>query len=303
LGCALNAVRMQSPNLSYQFLSVPMSTKPVALTIAGSDSGGGAGIQADLKSMEANGVFGTSALAAVTAQNTEAVAQSHDLPPSLVAAQIDAVAGDMDVRAAKTGMLSAPDIIETVADRVEAHGLFPFVVDPVMISKSGFKLLQDAAIDTLKDALLPLATLVTPNVHEAQHLTDVTIETTADLTAAGQALLEHGPDAVLVKGGHLADAEEAVDVLVTEDTSQRFASPRIDTTHTHGTGCTYASAIAANLAKGHKLDTAVGRAKRYVTGAIRHALPLGHGHGPTNHFFHLDPEAALSTVDVAEGAV
>ena len=275
-----------------------MSTKPVALTIAGSDSGGGAGIQADLKSMEANGVFGTSALAAVTAQNTEEVAQSHDLPPTLVAAQIDAVAEDMDVRAAKTGMLSAPDIIEMVADRVEAHGLFPFVVDPVMISKSGFKLLQDAAIETLKDALLPLATLVTPNVHEAEHLADVPIETTADLTAAGQALLEHGPDAVLVKGGHLADAEEAVDVLVTEDTSQRFVAPRIDTKHTHGTGCTYASAIAANLAKGHDLEAAVGRAKRYVTGAIRHALPLGHGRGPTNHFFHLDPEAALSTADV-----
>jgi hydroxymethylpyrimidine/phosphomethylpyrimidine kinase len=274
-----------------------MSTKPVALTIAGSDSGGGAGIQADLKSMEANGVFGASALAAVTAQNTEEVVQASPLPSALVAAQIDAVAEDMDVRAAKTGMLSAPEIINTVADRVAAHGLVPFVVDPVMISKSGFKLLQDAAIDTLLDALLPLATLVTPNVHEAEHLTDVTIETTEDLATAGQALLEHGPDAVLVKGGHLADAEEAVDVLVTETTSQRFASPRIDTTHTHGTGCTYASAIAANLAKGHDLDTAVGRAKRYVTGAIRHALPLGHGHGPTNHFFHLDPETALAGAD------
>jgi len=223
--------------------------------------------------------------------------QASPLPSALVAAQIDAVAEDMDVRAAKTGMLSAPEIINTVADRVAAHGLVPFVVDPVMISKSGFKLLQDAAIDTLLDALLPLATLVTPNVHEAEHLTDVTIETTEDLATAGQALLEHGPDAVLVKGGHLADAEEAVDVLVTETTSQRFASPRIDTTHTHGTGCTYASAIAANLAKGHDLDTAVGRAKRYVTGAIRHALPLGHGHGPTNHFFHLDPETALAGAD------
>lgn len=275
-----------------------MSTKPVALTIAGSDSGGGAGIQADLKSMEANGVFGASALAAVTAQNTEEVVQASPLPSALVAAQIDAVAEDMDVRAAKTGMLSAPEIINTVADRVAAHGLVPFVVDPVMISKSGFKLLQDAAIDTLLDALLPLATLVTPNVHEAEHLTDVTIETTEDLATAGQALLEHGPDAVLVKGGHLAaTTEEAVDVLVTETTSQRFASPRIDTTHTHGTGCTYASAIAANLAKGHDLDTAVGRAKRYVTGAIRHALPLGHGHGPTNHFFHLDPETALAGAD------
>ena len=277
-----------------------MPKKSVALTIAGSDSGGGAGIQADLKAMEANGVFGTSALAAVTAQNTEEVAQAHDLPPSLVAAQIDAVAEDMDVQAAKTGMLSAPEIIETVADRVAAHDLFPFVVDPVMISKTGFQLLQDAAIDTLIDELLPLATVVTPNVHEAEHLTGVTIETTEDLEAAGKALLEHGPDAVLVKGGHLSGADEAVDVLVDGDASRRFAVPRIDTTHTHGTGCTYASAIAANLAKGHDLTLAIGRAKRYVTGAIRHALPLGHGRGPTNHFFHLDPEAAFPEANVAQ---
>ena len=276
-----------------------MPDKPVALTIAGSDSGGGAGIQADLKSMEANGVFGTSALAAVTAQNTEEVRQAHDLPPPLVAAQIDAVADDMDVKAAKTGMLSAPGIIETVADRVQVHDLFPFVVDPVMISKSGFKLLQDAAIETLVEELLPLATVVTPNVHEAEHLTGVTIETVDDLGAAGEALLDHGPDAVLVKGGHLSGADAAVDVLVDGDTSRRFAAPRIDTRHTHGTGCTYASAIAANLAKGNELESAIARAKRYVTGAIRHALPLGHGRGPTNHFFHLDPEAALSEADVA----
>ena len=276
-----------------------MSTKPVALTIAGSDSGGGAGIQADLKAMEANGVFGASALAAVTAQNTEEVSRAHDLPPSLVAAQIDAVVGDMDVQAAKTGMLSAPPIIETVADRVATHDLRPFVVDPVMISKTGFKLLQDEAIDTLVNDLLPLATLVTPNVHEAEHLTDVEIDTPDDLRAAGEALLEHGPDAVLVKGGHLSGADDAVDVLVDGETGRRFQAPRIDTEHTHGTGCTYASAIAAHLAKGHDLGAAVDRAKRYVTGAIRHALPLGHGRGPTNHFFHLDPEAALADADTA----
>ncbi len=276
-----------------------MSTKPVALTIAGSDSGGGAGIQADLKAMEANGVFGASALAAVTAQNTEEVSRAHDLPPSLVAAQIDAVVGDMDVQAAKTGMLSTPPIIETVADRVATHDLRPFVVDPVMISKTGFKLLQDEAIDTLVNDLLPLATLVTPNVHEAEHLTDVEIDTPDDLRAAGAALLEHGPDAVLVKGGHLSGADDAVDVLVDGETGRRFQAPRIDTEHTHGTGCTYASAIAAHLAKGHDLGAAVDRAKRYVTGAIRHALPLGHGRGPTNHFFHLDPEAALADADTA----
>ena len=276
-----------------------MSTKPVALTIAGSDSGGGAGIQADLKAMEANGVFGASALAAVTAQNTEEVSRAHDLPPSLVAAQIDAVVGDMDVQAAKTGMLSAPPIIETVADRVATHDLRPFVVDPVMISKTGFKLLQDEAIDTLVNDLLPLATLVTPNVHEAEHLTDVEIDTPDDLRTAAEALLAYGPDAVLVKGGHLSGADDAVDVLVDGETTRRFQAPRIDTEHTHGTGCTYASAIAAHLAKGHDLGMAVDRAKRYVTGAIRHALPLGHGRGPTNHFFHLDPEAALADADAA----
>lgn len=275
-----------------------MPTKPVALTIAGSDSGGGAGVQADLKAMEANGVFGTSALAAVTAQNTEEVAEAYDLPPALVAAQIDAVATDMEVRAAKTGMLSAPEIIETVADRVADHDLFPLVVDPVMISKSGYQLLQDVAVDTLVEALLPLATVVTPNVHEAEHLTNIEVETPQDLRTAAEALLEHGPDAVLVKGGHLSGAEQAVDVLVGGDGSHTFSAPRIDTKHTHGTGCTYASAIAANLAKGRDLAGAVERAKRYVTGAIRHALPLGNGRGPTNHFFHLDPEAALSEAQV-----
>lgn len=281
----------------------PIMSKPVALTIAGSDSGGGAGIQADLKAMEANGVFGTSALAAVTAQNTETVAQAHDLPPELVARQIEAVATDMDVRATKTGMLSAPEIIEAVADRVSAHDLQPFVVDPVMISKTGFKLLQDEAIETLVHELLPLARVVTPNVHEAEHFAGGSIETVDDLQTAAERLLERGPDAVLVKGGHLADSEEAVDVLVDGEDVHTFSAPRIDTKNTHGTGCTYASAIAANLAKGHDLVPAVNRAKRYVTGAIRNALPLGSGRGPTNHFFHLDPETAVAEGEGAEQAV
>ena len=269
-------------------------SKPIALTIAGSDSGGGAGIQADIKAMEANGVFATSALAAVTAQNTQTVAEAHDLPPSLVAAQIDAVAEDLPVRAAKTGMLSDPAIIETVADRVQAHSLYPLVVDPVMISKTGFQLLKESAIATLRDELLPLATVITPNVHEAEHLTDVDdIGTVQDLRAAAEALYDRGPDAVLAKGGHLGDADEATDVLVDENGVHTVSAPRIDTPHTHGTGCTYASAIAAQLAHGHSLRPAVERAKRYVTGAIRHALPLGEGRGPTNHFFHLDPQAAL----------
>ena len=272
--------------------------KPVALAIATSDSGGGAGIQADLKAMEANGVFGASALAAITAQNTETVTQAHALPTDLVVAQIDAVAEDMNVQATKTGMLYTADIIEAVADRVDAHDLQPLVVDPVMISKTGFKLLKDDAIAPMLETLIPQATLVTPNAHEAAHLTDVEIETVTDLRRAGEALYDHGPEAVLVKGGHLNATEEAIDVLVTADGAQSFTTPRIDTPHTHGTGCTYASAIAANLAKGHALQSAVKRAKQYVTGAIRHALPLGQGRGPTNHFFHLDPEAALTDAAV-----
>lgn len=273
-------------------------SKPVALTIATSDSGGGAGIQADIKAMEANGVFATSALAAITAQNTETVAQAHDLPTDLVTAQIDAVAEDMDVRAAKTGMLYTAEIIEAVAERVDVHDLQPLVVDPVMISKTGFKLLKDDAIAPMLETLIPLATVVTPNAHEAAHLTDVEINSVDDLRRAGEAIFERGPAAVLVKGGHLDAAEEAIDILVTDDGVDSFATPRIDTPHTHGTGCTYASAIAANLAKGHDLVAAVGRAKKYVTGAIRHALPLGAGRGPTNHFFHLDPEAAVADANV-----
>lgn len=269
-------------------------SKPIALTIAGSDSGGGAGIQADIKSMEANGVFATSALAAVTAQNTETVEEAYDLSPSLVAAQIDAVVDDMDVQAVKTGMLSNPAIIETVADRVESHALSPLVVDPVMISKSGFQLLKDEAIETLLTELLPLATVITPNVHESEHLSGhSSIDTVGDLQAAAEALYEKGPDAVLAKGGHLSEESEAIDVLVDGAAVHTFSAPRIDTPHTHGTGCTYASAIAANLAKGYTLQTAVERAKRYVTSAIEHALPLGRGRGPTNHYFHLDPEAGV----------
>ncbi len=273
-----------------------MSTKPIALTLAGSDSGGGAGIQADIKSMEANGVFAASVLTAVTAQNTEAVTMSFDLPERLIAAQVDAVAEDFDIAAAKTGMLASSAIIEVVANKIEAHGLMPLVVDPVMMSKSGFKLLADEAIGTLRMRLIPLATVVTPNTHEAELLADRTVLTLDDAKAAAETIFEMGPDAVVVKGGHLDDQAEAVDVYFDGSAMRTVAAPRVDTKNTHGTGCTYASAIAANLAKGHGLAEAIERAKRYVTQAIRHALPIGRGHGPTNHFYHLDPEQALAAV-------
>ena len=267
-----------------------MSTKPIALTIAGSDSGGGAGIQADIKAMEANGVFAMSALTAVTAQNSEAVTMSFNLPGQLIAAQIDAVASDFDIAAAKTGMLSSSIIIETVAEKIEAHGLHPLVVDPVMISKSGFKLLEDEAIETLSTRLIPLATVVTPNVHEAAILADREIETVDDAKTAAEAIFALGPEAVVVKGGHLDHDDTVVDVFFDGERMEIVSASRIETRNTHGTGCTYASAIAAQLAQGRGLADAIERAKQYVTAAIRHALPFGSGHGPTNHFYHLDAE-------------
>jgi hydroxymethylpyrimidine/phosphomethylpyrimidine kinase len=269
-------------------------TKPVALTIAGSDSGGGAGIQADVKSMEAHGVFAASVVTAVTAQNTKAVNLSYELPERIIAEQIQAVADDLPVAATKTGMLSSATIIETVAEHVEAHDLQPLVVDPVMISKTGFQLLKDSAIGTLRERLLPLATVITPNIHESAHLTGREILSVDDAKAAARDLYDLGPETVLVKGGHLKEEPESVDILFDGRELRTFTAPRIDTTNTHGTGCTFASAIAAHLAHGADLPEAVDRAKRYVTGALRNSLDVGGGHGPTNHFFHLDPEAALA---------
>jgi hydroxymethylpyrimidine/phosphomethylpyrimidine kinase len=269
----------------------------VALTIAGSDSGGGAGIQADLKSMQANGVFAASVITAVTAQNTRAVTAAFELPIELIEAQIDAVMSDIEVHATKTGMLSSIAIIEAVARKVKEHWMFPLVVDPVMISKSGFALLKPDAVETLRTTLLPLATLVTPNAHEAERLAEMSIRTADDAAEAARRIRGLGPEAVLVKGGHLEGEEQAIDVLLAGKDEHRFPSPRIDTPHTHGTGCTYASAIAANLAKGADLVTAVREAKRYVTGAIEHGLPIGGGHGPTHHFWHLEQFGLLPNED------
>lgn len=265
-----------------------MSTKPLALTIAGSDSGGGAGIQADIKAMEANGVYAASVITAVTAQNTRAVTAAFDLPLGIIEAQIDAVADDFSFGAVKTGMLSSAAIIGLVARKVREHGLGPLVVDPVMISKSGFALLQPDATEVLQRDLLPLATLATPNVHEAERLAEMEIRTLADAEVAARAIYTFGPQAVLVKGGHLDGEADAVDVLFDGNAVHYFRAPRLDTPHTHGTGCTYASAIAARLARGEALVEAVRHAKGYVTEAIRHGLAIGGGHGPTGHFYVLD---------------
>lgn len=258
-----------------------------ALTIAGSDSGGGAGIQADIKAMQANGVFAASILTAVTAQNTVAVTRAFELPLDVIEAQIDAVFDDIPVDATKTGMLATSAVIALVARKVKERGIRPLVVDPVMVSKSGFALLQSDAVATLKAELLPLATLVTPNIPEAELLADQEIRSIEAAHDAARRIHALGAGAVLINGGHLQDEKEATDILYDGRQFYTFNAPRIATPHTHGTGCTYASAITANLAKGHTLRGAIARAKRYVTDAIRHGFPLGSGHGPTDHFYFL----------------
>ncbi|UCG50673.1 MAG: bifunctional hydroxymethylpyrimidine kinase/phosphomethylpyrimidine kinase [Candidatus Latescibacterota bacterium] len=256
------------------------------LTIAGSDSGGGAGIQADLKTFHAHGVFGTSVLTAVTAQNTVAVTGAFELPLDVIAAQMDAVFDDFDISAAKTGMLSSAAIVETVADALSQRRFENLVVDPVMISKSGFKLLKDDAIASLKKRLLPLALVVTPNIHEAQLLADLEIDSADKMKRAAEQISRYGPRNVLIKGGH-ADFDQATDVLFDGAEFHVFKAKFIDTTNLHGTGCTYSAAITARIALGEPPIRAIENAKTYITRAIEHSLAIGKGHGPTNHFYFL----------------
>lgn len=260
---------------------------PVCLTIAGSDSGGGAGIQADIKAMQANGTFAASVITAITAQNTVEVTDAFELPVSLIRSQLYAVLSDLPVAAAKTGMLSSIAIIEAVAAGIRDHGIRPLVVDPVMISKSGFSLLKNDAVEALIEEVLPLATVCTPNAHEAARLVGGEILTEQEAREAARAIHAMGPAAVLVKGGHLDAEVEAIDVLFDGSDFHVFRSERIDTPHTHGTGCTYAAAIAARLAHGDSVPEAVATANRYVHAAIQAGLPIGKGHGPTDHFWFL----------------
>jgi hydroxymethylpyrimidine/phosphomethylpyrimidine kinase len=252
------------------------------LTIAGSDSGGGAGIQADLKTMLAHGVHGMSAITAVTVQNSVGVQGFYELEPRAVYEQIESVATDIGVDAVKTGMLASGAIIAAVADACERFALPNLVVDPVAVSKHGDPLLRPDAVEALRTRLLPLATIVTPNLGEARLLTGVEPRSRADLQAAAVALAELGPRWVLVKGGHLP-GDEAVDLLWDGTSGIELRAPRVATPHTHGTGCTLASAIASNLAVGLDVATAVGEAKRFVSGAIAGSFPLGKGIGPTDH--------------------
>jgi hydroxymethylpyrimidine/phosphomethylpyrimidine kinase len=257
----------------------------IALTIAGSDSSGGAGIQADLKTFTALGVYGASVITALTAQNTGGVQGIHPVPPAFVAQQLDSVLSDLAVGAIKTGMLANADIVGTVAAMLRAAPPRPLVVDPVMVATSGDVLLSPDAIGTMKDALLPLATLVTPNLAEAALLLDTRqAEDEAGAVSQAKALHAAGYGAVLVKGGH-GRGDDAVDIMVGATGVERFVRPRIDTPHTHGTGCTLSAAIAALLARGASLTEAVDRAKTFVWEGLRHGhdLGVGHGRGPVDH--------------------
>jgi hydroxymethylpyrimidine/phosphomethylpyrimidine kinase len=257
---------------------------PTALTIAGSDSGGGAGIQADLKTFAAFGVYGTSAITAVTAQNTMGVVAFDAVAVELVTLQIEAVAGDIEVHATKTGMLANAAVVEAVAATIRELDLPLVVVDPVMVAKSGDALLDEDGVRTLKAELLPCARIVTPNIPEAEALSGISIRTPADAREAARRIQGMGPSAVVIKGGH-GTGDVLVDLLLDGDRFTELTTRRINTTNTHGTGCTFASAIAAGLALGHRLDRATAAAQTYVAGAILNGLAIGRGHGPLDHFW------------------
>ena len=254
----------------------------IALTIAGSDSGGGAGIQADLKTFHRFGVFGTSVVTAITAQNTLGVTAWQPVEPSLVEAQIDAVAADLRPAAVKSGMLGEAAVVRAVAAAIRRHAIAPYILDPVMVATSGDLLLTEGAVGAIVDELLPLATLVTPNLDEATILVGEPVLDVAGMERAARALVERGAGAALVKGGHLTGSD-AVDVLF-DGELRCFTHPRIATTSTHGTGCTLSAAVAAHLARGHGLRDAVAQSLDYVHRAIATAPRLGGGNGPLNHF-------------------
>ncbi|MEM4636865.1 MAG: bifunctional hydroxymethylpyrimidine kinase/phosphomethylpyrimidine kinase, partial [Nitrososphaerota archaeon] len=257
-----------------------MKKIPRALTIAGSDSGGGAGIQADLKTFAALGVHGMSAITSITAQNTRTVTMIHDVPVEMVREQIRVVVEDIGVDAVKTGMLHTAEIISTVVEELEKIDT-PIVVDPVMIAKSGARLLREEAMKTLIEKLIPIATIVTPNAREAEALSGIKIENLEDQKKAARLIADLGPRSVVVKGGHI-NSSIVSDVLYYDGEFRVYSGERVETRNTHGTGCTFASAIAAQLAKGYDIPNAVKTAKRFVTDAIKYGLPIGGGHGPVN---------------------
>lgn len=265
-----------------------MKTVKTALTIAGSDCSGGAGIQADIKTMSAHGVYAMSAITALTAQNTTGVFAIETVSPEFLASQIDCIFSDIRPDAVKTGMVASAALIEVIAERLRVHGASNIVVDPVMVATSGSRLLQEEALTALKTKLLPLAAVVTPNIPEASVLAGMTIKTKANMEQAAQRIEQACGCAVLLKGGHrISDAD---DLLCRNGRLQWLRSERIDNVNTHGTGCTLSSAIAANLAQGHPLEEAIIRAKGYITGALQAQLNLGAGSGPLDHMFALRGE-------------
>lgn len=255
-----------------------------ALTVAGSDSGGGAGIQADIKTFAANGVYGLCAVTAITAQNTVGVCDVLPIPASVVAGQMEAVLSDIGADAVKIGMLYSADTAEAVACMLTKYSCINTVLDPVMVATSGRRLADDECIKVIKVRLLPNVSLVTPNLDEVRMLTGMDINSADDIYEACRRIAALGPKAVLIKGGHMAGST-AVDILYLKGCFHRFESQRIETHSTHGTGCTLSSAIASGLAKGMEMEVAVSAAKKYLTSAMYNAIPLGHGNGPLNHFF------------------
>ena len=260
-----------------------------ALTIAGSDSGGGAGIQADLKTFSALGCYGMSAITALTAQNTVAVTAIHEIPAQMVADQIDAVLEDIGVVAVKIGMLQTPKVINVVATHIKKWKIENVVVDPVMVAKSGDKLLQDNAIEVLRSEMLPLASIITPNIPEAEVLLGRKINNKEEMTGAANDLLKYGSTAVLLKGGHFSGKESPDCLVIGKNRNYWHDAARIDSINTHGTGCTLSSAIAAFMARGYGVAEAVTRAKKYINSAITSGADykIGRGHGPVNHFYNL----------------
>lgn len=263
------------------------------LTIAGSDSGGGAGIQADLKTFSAHGVFGMSVVTAVTAQNTRRVIAIQDISPDIIGKQIDAIFEDIGADAVKIGMVSQIDSIKVIEEKLRRYKPQNIVLDPVMISKSGYALLNPEAMETLINELVPLATVITPNIPEAEKIAGMKINTHKEMEKAARAIYSMGSKNVLVKGGHLSD--DSSDILYDGKDIALLKAERINTKNTHGTGCTLSSAIASNLALGMNVKEAVEKAKEYITTAIRHSLPIGNGAGPTNHFYELYRKAGIST--------
>jgi hydroxymethylpyrimidine/phosphomethylpyrimidine kinase len=264
----------------------------VALTIAGSDSSGGAGIQADLKTFQAHGVFGMSAVTAVTVQNTQKVYDIQEMEPRIVHDQITCLFEDSTIHAVKIGMVSSIELIEAISKALKTVKPPPVVLDPVMISKSGYRLLNQDAQDALAQYLFPLSEVITPNIYEAEALIGETIRTVDEMKAAAEKIIKLGADKVVVKGGHLGE-DRATDILFDGQEFKTLESRRVETKNTHGTGCTFSSAIAANIALGKSFFEAVALAKTYITGAIENSLSIGKGHGPTHHFFDLYARAGM----------